>query len=313
MGDKEILASANPRGETTAVTEFAEFTVKSHGVQIDPGSWAPQEWRAAERRRRVTGVPAETQGTRSQSQSQSQSQTESEHAVWDRLRFGTGPVRVLFIRRDPAYVHPRQADPGAVNTRMGSQEDFIKALKAWTVTRGTWSLVDRLESEEREERMRGVRKEGEGGKEGTASGAAGLSLTSQRLTAALRVAEKYVSGQPTGGGHTDWLNPNANAPPDGTQRLVYLLNGTMVQWTLSQQLEAVQWADILVGPHGAGLTHVTYMRPGSALIEIRPPDDERDFYELLARWRGHRYTRVHSAVVEDVQRAIVSLLGESMR
>jgi hypothetical protein len=40
--------------------------------------------------------------------------------------------------------------------------------------------------------------------------------------------------------------------------------------TLAEDIRAAREADVLVGMHGAGLTHAHFMRKGSALVEIRP-------------------------------------------
>lgn len=39
---------------------------------------------------------------------------------------------------------------------------------------------------------------------------------------------------------------------------------------LAADVEAVRWADVLIGLHGAGLTHAFFMRRRSTLVEIRP-------------------------------------------
>ena len=87
---------------------------------------------------------------------------------------------------------------------------------------------------------------------------------------------------------------------------VMLLNGTMALWPLQQQLAAVQWADVIVGAHGAGLTHALFLRPGSMLVEIRTFADQSDYYELIARLRGLQFKRVEPAlsVNEDVEHVI---------
>ena len=43
--------------------------------------------------------------------------------------------------------------------------------------------------------------------------------------------------------------------------------------TPAHTVRAIAEADVLVGVHGAGLTHAYLLRPGAALIEILPADD----------------------------------------
>ena len=43
-------------------------------------------------------------------------------------------------------------------------------------------------------------------------------------------------------------------------------------------MRAFQWADVIIGVHGAGLTHMVFMRPGD-IVKFRPVD--RDEYDDL--------------------------------
>jgi len=59
-----------------------------------------------------------------------------------------------------------------------------------------------------------------------------------------------------------------------------------------QQLQIVRDTDVLCGVHGAALTHLMFLRPGSELVEFSPPEFvHRTFYPNLARSRALRYTR----------------------
>ena len=58
-------------------------------------------------------------------------------------------------------------------------------------------------------------------------------------------------------------------------------------------------ARVLIGQHGAGLTHMIWMPPESIIIEIHPPlpDEAIDVFRLLAQALGHTYVRVPQAGV----------------
>lgn len=57
--------------------------------------------------------------------------------------------------------------------------------------------------------------------------------------------------------------------------------------SIKEQIEAVQSADIIVGVHGAGLSHVLFARPNTALVEIRPLKmDETEHFEYFSLLRG---------------------------
>uniref|UniRef100_A0A0G4F0J0 Glycosyltransferase 61 catalytic domain-containing protein n=1 Tax=Chromera velia CCMP2878 TaxID=1169474 RepID=A0A0G4F0J0_9ALVE len=58
-----------------------------------------------------------------------------------------------------------------------------------------------------------------------------------------------------------------------------------------EQIREAHECDVMIGPHGAGLTHVVFMRPGGALIEILRDrqGDKESYYRNLAHLRGHSY------------------------
>lgn len=59
-----------------------------------------------------------------------------------------------------------------------------------------------------------------------------------------------------------------------------------------QQLRIVRASHVLAGVHGAALSHVLFMRPGSELVEFTPgPYRRNDIFKHLAGRRGIRYRR----------------------
>jgi capsular polysaccharide biosynthesis protein len=60
-----------------------------------------------------------------------------------------------------------------------------------------------------------------------------------------------------------------------------------------EQMRASAGANLIVGPHGASLTNLIFMAPGSRLLELRHPHDEDffDAYRPLATAMGIEYTR----------------------
>lgn len=60
------------------------------------------------------------------------------------------------------------------------------------------------------------------------------------------------------------------------------------------QVSLAQHSQVLVGQHGAGLTHMIWMQKGSTVIEIHPPLPEEaiDVFRLLAKALGHNYIRI---------------------
>ncbi|KAJ2981389.1 hypothetical protein NQ176_g2048 [Zarea fungicola] len=63
---------------------------------------------------------------------------------------------------------------------------------------------------------------------------------------------------------------------------------------LAEQIKVARRTDVLVGVHGAGLTHAMFMKPGSVLVEILPIDFTHKGFRNLAQMLGHRYFRTHA-------------------
>ena len=65
------------------------------------------------------------------------------------------------------------------------------------------------------------------------------------------------------------------------------------------QIAYASTSRILVAQHGAGLTHMVWMPPGSAIIEIHPPlpAEAVDIFRKLAAALGHHYERIEQSDV----------------
>ena len=66
------------------------------------------------------------------------------------------------------------------------------------------------------------------------------------------------------------------------------------------QLELDQTTDILVGVHGAGLTHGMFLPRHSTIDQILPPTLDHYGFENMARFLGHKYYSTHSKAFESV-------------
>ena len=61
---------------------------------------------------------------------------------------------------------------------------------------------------------------------------------------------------------------------------------------IPEQLAIVSKADILVGPHGAGLSWIVAMRPQTAMVELTPLLHMRnELYKNVGQITGNRYYR----------------------
>ncbi|KAK5689534.1 hypothetical protein LTR97_012874 [Elasticomyces elasticus] len=72
--------------------------------------------------------------------------------------------------------------------------------------------------------------------------------------------------------------------PDVTMRLV-----DFSKLSFRQQLQIARSSDILVGVHGAGLTHGMFLKPSSSIVEILPPTLAYKGFKNMARFCGLSY------------------------
>ena len=64
--------------------------------------------------------------------------------------------------------------------------------------------------------------------------------------------------------------------------------------SFAEQLKIVRRTDILVGVHGAGLTHGMFMRPGSTMVETLPPGVAHKGFRNMAKLLGHNHFSSHA-------------------
>jgi EGF domain-specific O-GlcNAc transferase len=66
--------------------------------------------------------------------------------------------------------------------------------------------------------------------------------------------------------------------------------------TMEEQLGSVRYASVMLGLHGAGLTHSAWMPRSAALIEIFPPGSHKSSYEIFAKVRNRPYIAIDPSV-----------------
>ncbi|RJE19216.1 hypothetical protein PHISCL_08441 [Aspergillus sclerotialis] len=74
---------------------------------------------------------------------------------------------------------------------------------------------------------------------------------------------------------------------------VKVQSGDFADILFHEQLEIIQDTDVLVGVHGAGLTHAMFLQPRSAVVEILPPTLNHKGFRNLACLMGHSYFSAH--------------------
>ncbi|KAK1633626.1 hypothetical protein BDP81DRAFT_434162 [Colletotrichum phormii] len=89
------------------------------------------------------------------------------------------------------------------------------------------------------------------------------------------------------------LDAARNAFPDASFQVIDL--GAM---TFPEQLRIIQSTDVLVGVHGAGLTHTMFLREnGAAVVEIQPSSMFHKGFRNVAQMLGHNYFSTHAEMV----------------
>lgn len=73
---------------------------------------------------------------------------------------------------------------------------------------------------------------------------------------------------------------------------IEILRGDFAAMSMKQQLEMVQDSCMIVGVHGAGLSHVLFMPSGSRVLEIRTPGFRRHHFMAFSKWMGHAYVNM---------------------
>jgi glycoprotein 2-beta-D-xylosyltransferase len=85
--------------------------------------------------------------------------------------------------------------------------------------------------------------------------------------------------------------------------------------SLAEQVKSIRQAHVLIGNHGAGLTHVLFMDQGSHMIEFS--GDFRDFFIIMSEWKGLKHSlissfsegKLDSDIVEQTAKRVTSIVG----
>ncbi|CAK7207676.1 hypothetical protein SEUCBS139899_010487 [Sporothrix eucalyptigena] len=84
--------------------------------------------------------------------------------------------------------------------------------------------------------------------------------------------------------------------------------------SFAEQLQKAMTTDVLVGVHGAGLTHVMFLREHtSAVVEIQPTDMGAAFmgFRNIANMRGVSYFRTHATPINETEVAAAAAAVEA--
>lgn len=95
-----------------------------------------------------------------------------------------------------------------------------------------------------------------------------------------------------------------------------VVNGRFAHMGMKEQVGAIQDADVIIGAHGAGLTHIVSATPNTVILEIISSQYRRPHFQLIAQWKGLKYHAINlersyadPLVVIDRLRSILADLG----
>ncbi|GJV16840.1 beta-(1,2)-xylosyltransferase [Tanacetum coccineum] len=78
-----------------------------------------------------------------------------------------------------------------------------------------------------------------------------------------------------------------------TECRINLINGLFAHMSMKEQVKAIQDASVIVGAHGAGLTHIVSASPDAEILEIVASEFRRPHFELIAQWKGLKYHPIY--------------------
>jgi len=116
-----------------------------------------------------------------------------------------------------------------------------------------------------------------------------LVLISRRPATEDGRLDRQLANEPEILSHIETRHPDLHAAAVDLARL-----------TVREQVALMGLVDILVGVHGAGLTHVVFLGKHAALIEIWPQGGKWRCFEHLAAWSGVYYQRVRNTCAQCV-------------
>ncbi|KAL6999173.1 glycoprotein 2-beta-D-xylosyltransferase [Sarracenia purpurea var. burkii] len=76
---------------------------------------------------------------------------------------------------------------------------------------------------------------------------------------------------------------------------INLINGLFAHMPMRDQVRAIQDASVIIGAHGAGLTHIVSATPKTVVLEIISSEYNRPHFSLIAKWKGLEYHAINLA------------------
>jgi glycoprotein 2-beta-D-xylosyltransferase len=74
-----------------------------------------------------------------------------------------------------------------------------------------------------------------------------------------------------------------------TECKVNLIDGVFAHMPMKEQVRAIQDSSLIIGAHGAGLTHIVSATPKTVIFEIIGAEFRRPHFKLISKWKGLEY------------------------
>ena len=96
---------------------------------------------------------------------------------------------------------------------------------------------------------------------------------------------------------------------------INVINGLFGHLPMREQIRAIEDASVIIGAHGAGLTHVVSALPETVILEIISSQFRRPHFQLISQWKGLEYHAINlpgssanpTTVIERLKRIMRSI------
>ncbi|KAG0468983.1 hypothetical protein HPP92_018311 [Vanilla planifolia] len=104
-----------------------------------------------------------------------------------------------------------------------------------------------------------------------------------------------------------------NWAANNTKCSINVVNGLFAHMSIREQFRAIFDASVVVGAHGAGLTHLVSARSKSIVLEIISSQFRRPHFALISQWKGLEYHAINLAGSYARPEMVLDELGSIVR
>lgn len=109
------------------------------------------------------------------------------------------------------------------------------------------------------------------------------------------------------------FNSLKNWIPSQRDCKINLVNGLFAHMSMKDQVRAIQDAHVIIGAHGAGLTHIVSAMPKTVVLEIISSQFRRPHFQLIAQWKGLEYHAINLDGSYVNPRVVIEKLSNILR